>query len=159
MTQYKTIKWLAASAWLSFSVQLPLIAETRISINPSVYQEVVAYLPAKKAKTSAVAHAHIQFELQAAHTAACQTTCKQNWAQQGTLVKKEGPYLTTVTQGKRNQSVWAYKTTRKLDTSSCVSGPVYLNTVQSRLPRWLSVTHTENKAEGIATREDVPASQ
>ncbi len=125
-------------ALLGFST----ISQAESDNKEQYYEDLIANLPTSAAATEAVAQTLIHHELYRAYRLAEQQHCQTGWVLMGTLINKNGPDKPEGLSTSSNEPAWSFTTRRKLPNWTCTVDPtVYLKSVRSHLPEWISVRY------------------
>lgn len=111
-------------------------------LSEQYFEDLSATLPAGSAATKAVAQTLIQFELYHAYRLADQQLCSSGWTLMGTLIQKHGPDKPAWLTAGNGETAWSFTTRRRLRPWPCAVDPyVYLASVRSHLPEWISIRY------------------
>lgn len=147
-----TVRFCVFGSALGFSA----LCHADTDLSEQYFEDLSASLPAGSAATKAVAQTLIQYELYHAYRLADQQLCSTGWTLMGTLIQKHGPdkqaWLTT----DNGETIWSFTTRRRLQPWTCAVDPhVYLESVRSHLPEWISIRYlTASEIDAALTLAD-----
>ena len=108
------------------------------------YDEVVAWVPAGKAATAAIAQGVVHIELYRARRHAADTLCDNGAPPHGRLVHRDGPY--PVQLPAKTGKAWLYRLARVSSDRICnTTNATFLRTLSSFLPEWIVVRGANRK--------------
>jgi hypothetical protein len=118
------------------------ISQAESGNNEQYYEDLIANLPTHAAATKAVAQTLIHYELYRAYRLAEQQHCHTGWVLMGTLINKNGPDKPEAFSASTSEPAWSFTSRRKLSNWTCTVDPtVYLKSVRSHLPEWISLRY------------------